>query len=155
MRNQHDQEVPNLEVGHALGCTISWADVSIDIPKHPRNNLYFVNTSLPQTKTNVSSQNEANLDVEIPSDHDAVINPDQLTQSQHKLFDLHLSLGHCSLQMLKSAVTNGHISSITRPRTHLHNYLQLNLLSMCMEIMAENTNPHGMENVDSHSILTK
>lgn len=98
---------------HSKGCTISWADVSIDIPKHPRNNLYFLNTSLPRIEIGNLSENQPSMDVEIPSVHDVAVNQDEMTQTQRKLFDLHSSLGHCSLRMLRSAVANGHITGVT------------------------------------------
>ena len=97
---------------HKSGCTIAWADVSIDIPKHPRNNLYFLNTSLLRRKFDESTENEANLD-KIPSANDAAADDEVLTQTQRKLFDLHSSMGHCSLRMLRAAVANGHITGVT------------------------------------------
>jgi hypothetical protein len=40
-------------------------------------------------------------------------NPEIISSAMQKLYDLHASLGHCSLRTLRSAVANGHMKGVT------------------------------------------
>ena len=97
---------------HANGCTIKTSSFSVEISKNQHNDLYFLHTSLLHCPNASQIDHHANLD-EVPDLHDADVTPDAMSQSQQKLFDLHSSLGHCSMKTLRMAVSKGHITGIT------------------------------------------
>ena len=90
-------------------CSITSKTLQVKVQKNPSNGLYLLHTSLPRDE---KRSIEANLDEIIIEEHEE-IDGEEMSRNQRKLFDLHSSLGHCSLKMLRAAVANGHITGIT------------------------------------------
>lgn len=93
-------------------CIIQSKSMHVEVTKSDVNDLYLLNTSLPR-ENDYQQVDEASPSTEISNIGDSPVDPAVITTSQRKLYDLHSSLGHCSLKTLRSAVANGHIAGIT------------------------------------------
>lgn len=100
-----------------IGCCLRSKAFTVEIKKHPLKDLYFLPIFLPQLPNDDPNEEEANPNEIIPAGSDIFsqisVNPDVLSTAQRKLYDLHASLGHCSLRTLRGAVAKGHIKGVT------------------------------------------